>query len=592
MKKVSRNDFLKMGMLTALSPLVTRAFAGKEENIFQPFDEVTLFQQLVDANDKQVDALIQTIQPGMTNFSRRIASDFSCMAASYVTKDSRFFHKTAVIDRLQILISVLQKNQTTDGTVNISNLESPPDTAFLIELICPGISLLKKDGTKEALDICDQIKPIMLMAGEALATGGVHTANHRWVISAALSQLNHLYPHQKYTDRIADWLDEGIFQDKEGHYAERSMLYSNVENTAYITIARMMNLPDLYIPVRKNLDMLTYYLEPDGKMVTTDSRRQDQYLEEHISLHYFSYRYLAVHDKNAVFAGVVQFIETLPAFKSIILPRGLFKFLETPLLLKNLPAATPVPTHYEKLFTTTSLLRIRRNNTTMTLFGGVDWPIIIASGRSNSPNFFAYRKGKAILKHIRLSSQFFAMGFFYSEGLRKEGNKYILHKKLEIPYYQPIAKNLRNKDGKYAHSPSIDDRFWNLMDFKNRPVSNLKTMETTITLTENNGAVELYFDINGLKDVPVTIELCFDAAGKLSGTTGPVNGNYFLEQGNGEYTNGGDTIQFGPGANAHKNVMNLDGERYSTHFGTLREQQGLNVYITGVTPFSYRMRLW
>lgn len=590
MKKISRNVFLKMGMLTAFSPIVTRAFAGKEETIFQPFGEATLLMQLIEANDKQVDELIRTIQPGMTNFSRRIASDFSCMAASYVSSDSRFFHKPEVIDRLQILVSVLQKNQTADGTVNIANLESPPDTAFLIELLCPGISLLHKDATKEGLDICDKIKPVMLKAGEALATGGVHTANHRWVISAALSQLNHLYPNKKYTNRIAEWLDEGIFQDKEGHYAERSMIYSNVENTAYLTLARMMNLPELYVPVRKNLDMLTYYLEPDGKMVTTDSRRQDQYLEEHISLHYYSFRQIAILDKNPVFAGIVQFVESLPAFKSVILPRALFRFLETTILLDPLPAATPVHTDYEKLFSTTSLLRIRRKDTTATLFGGIDWPIIIASGRSNSPNFFAYRKGKAILKHMRLSSQFFAMGYFYSEGLRREGNKYILHKKLDIPYYQPLPKNLRNKEGNYAHSPSIDDRFWNLMDFKNRPVSNVKTMETTITFTENNGAIELQFDIKGLKDVPVTLELCFDAAGKLIGTTGPVNGNHFLEQGMGTFTNGEDTIQFGPGTHAHKNVMNLDGERYTTHFGTLRAQ-GLHVYITGVTPFSYTLRL-
>jgi len=590
MKKLTRNDFLKMGMLSALSPIVSRAFAGKEKNIFQPFGETTLFEQLVDANDKQVEALIQSIQPGMTNFSRRIASDFSCMAASFVTKESLYFHKPDVIDRLQILVSVLKKNQTADGTVNIANLESPPDTAFLVELLCPGISLLRKDGTKEALDICEKIKPVMLKTGEALATGGVHTANHRWVISAALSQLNHLYHNKKYTDRIAEWLDEGIFQDKEGHYAERSMIYSNVENTAYLTIARMMNMPELLNPVRKNLDMLGYYLEPDGKMVTTDSRRQDQYMEEHISLHYYSFRQLAIQDKNPVFAGVVQFVELLPEFKTVILPRGLFKFLETPLLLESLPASTAVNTDYEKLFSTTSLLRIRRKDTTATLFGGVDWPIIIASGRSNSPNFFAYRKGKAILKHMRLSSQFFSMGFFYSEGLRKEGNKYILHKKLDIPYYQPLPKNLRNKEGKYAHSPSIDDRFWNLMDFKNRPVSNVKTMETTITFTENNGAAELQFDIKGLNNVQFTIELCFDQAGKLSGTTGPVNGNYFLEQGMGQFTNGDDTIQFGPGTNAHKNVMNLDGERYTTHFGTLRAP-GLNVYITGVTPFSYTIKL-
>ncbi len=591
MNKLSRHEFIKMGMLSVLSPMVTGAFARREENWFQPFEDSSLLRQLIEANDSQVDEMIQAIKPGMTNFSRRIGSDFSCLSASYVSKGSRHYHSAAVADRLQILVSILKKNQTADGTVNIANLESPPDTAFLVELLCPGISLLTKDGSNDALAVCENIKPVMLKCGEALATGGVHTANHRWVISAGLSQLHHLYPNKKYTDRVADWLGEGIFMDKDGHYPERSVIYSNVENTAFITIGRLLHKPELLVPVRRNLEMMGYYLEPDGRMVTTDSRRQDQYMIQEATLFYFSYRYLAIKDQNRSFAGIVQFIESLPNFKTVVLNRGLFHFLENPVLLETLPAPTPVNNNFEKLFTTTSLLRIRRNDTTATLFGGVDWPLIIASGRSNSPNFFSYRKGKAILKHVRLSSQFFSMGYFYSEGLRKEGNQYILHKKLDIPYYQPLPEKLRNKEGKYAHSPSIDDRFWNLMDFENRPVSNVKTMETTITMTETEGAVALEIEVEGLQNVPVTLELCFDAAGKLSGTTGPVSNNHFLEQGMGLYTLGNDTIQFGPGANAHKNVTNLDGERYTTHFGTLRTE-GLNVYITGVTPFNHTLRFF
>ncbi|HSK14402.1 MAG TPA: hypothetical protein VK907_14375, partial [Phnomibacter sp.] len=272
-----------------------------------------------------------------------------------------------------------------------------------------------------------------------------------------------------------------------------------------------------------------------------------------------------------------------------ILNRGLFYFLENPVLLQELPAAKPLETNYEKLFTTTSLLRIRRKDTTATLFGGTDHPIIIASGRSNSPNFFSFRKGQAILKYMRLSTQFFSMGYFYSEGMRKEGDRYILHKKLEAPYYQPLPKHLRNKDGAYAHSPSTDGRFWNIMDFANRPVSNLKTLETSIIFTEKNGAVELECSVTGLNDVAVTIELCFHSDGKVSGVGAPVGDNYFLEQGMGAFTAGEDTIHFGPGVVTHRSISNLEGEKYSTHFGTLRTP-GVHVYLTGTTPFKHTIR--
>src|SRR5204862_3338269 len=123
-------------------------------------------------------------------------------------------------------------------------------------------------------------------------------------------------------------------------------------------------------------------------------------------------------DKNSGFSAITTFIENLPGFENEVLNKALFHFLEELLLQEALPVAAPLNDNYEKLFTTSHLLRIRRGSTTTTVFGGVDWPIIIASGRSNSPNFFAYRKGKAILKYARLSSGFFAMGYFYSEGIK------------------------------------------------------------------------------------------------------------------------------------------------------------------------------
>src|SRR5690242_9554133 len=244
---------------------------------------------------------------------------------------------------------------------------------------------------------------------------------------------------------------------------------------------------------------------------------------------------MAIRDKSAQFAGITTVIEQLEGFDREVISRGLFQFMANPLLQQELPAGNPPPVDYQKFFTTSQLLRIRKDDNTATLFGGVDWPIIIASGRSNSPDFFSCRKGKAILKYMRLSSQFFSMGYFYSEGIKKKGNTYVLHKKLEVPYYQPLPASKRKANGDYKLSPSIDDRFWNKMDFSNRPVSNVKTLDTTVTFNEVNGTHELWFDVKGLAGVLVTIELCFNESGKLSGVTEGEGGNNFLEKGMGKY---------------------------------------------------------
>lgn len=368
------------------------------------------------------------------------------------------------------------------------------------------------------------------------------------------------------------------------------MTYSYVENRSLLTMGRLLNKPALFAPVKKNLEMTYYYMEPDGSLVTTDSRRQDQYMTKNIVSWYLLYRYFAIRDNNRQFAAIAKSIEQMEGFNEEILDTSLFHFLETPLLQKEMPAPIQLSVEYEKLFTTSHLARIRRGNTSATIFGGVDWPLIIASGRSDSPNFFSYRKGKAALKYLRLSSDFFSMGYFYSEGLKKKGNSFILHKKQTVPYYQPLPKNLRNAKGDYQLSPSTDGRFWNKMAFEKRPVSNVKTLETTITVTDADDRTSLHFLITGMPGVAVTLELCFNEGGQLSGTTTAAgnNENYFLENGEGKFEYKGDTIHFGPGNIVGRKLTNLEGERYSTHFGNLRTS-GTHVYITGITPFEHTL---
>jgi hypothetical protein len=115
------------------------------------------------------------------------------------------------------------------------------------------------------------------------------------------------------------------------------------------------------------------------------------------------------------------------------------------------------------------------------------------------------------------------MGYFRSIGLKTDQGNYILYQKLEAPYYHPLPAEFRNPRGDYKLSPSIDDRFWSKMDFEHRPVT-IKMLETTITLTENNGSNELTFKTTGSDNVAVTIELCFREGGKLTGVIPQMTG--------------------------------------------------------------------
>lgn len=562
--------------------------SGAGTPTLKPTDE--LIRRLVDANDAHVQQLLEIGDQANRHGGRSLGYNFAKMAAAYHHHQSRFRNDQAVLAKLIEITRRLKIIQQPDGTLNAGNLESPPDTAFIMEPLCAGVYILQQNKDKRLAPVKKDIKDFILKVGEALRTGGVHTPNHRWEVCAALAWIHTLYPNQAYVDRIDDWLGEGIYIDADGHYPERSMNYSDVENRAFLTIGQLLNRPALYEPVIKNLTMTYYYMEPNGDLVTVDSRRQDQYDSRRITTQYLHYRHLAIQQNNQFFSAITQFIEELPDFEELVIKDALYHFITNPSLVDPTPSPITLPTTFEKYFPTSSLARIRRGQTSSTIFGGVDWPLIIASGRSVSPNFFSFRKGEAILKHVRMSSRFFSMGHFRSEGLAVKDQVYTLHKKQEAYYFQPLPQSDRNPEGDYALTPSSDDRFYSKMDFDKRPVSNVKTLDNTVRIQYVGEEIELDFSVRGQDGVAVTIELCFDSEGRLDGVekTEEAEQTYFLASGKGTFQKGTDRITFGPGRKEHQITRGLDGEKYSVHFGSY-PSTGQRVFITGYTPFTYKL---
>ena len=239
-----------------------------------------------------------------------------------------------------------------------------------------------------------------------MVTGGVHTPNHRWVICAALARIHALFPDTKYVRRIDEWLAEGIYINEDGHYPERSGNYSDVIDRTLITLSRLLKRPELLDAVQKNLTTCYYYTEPNGDLVSIDSRRQDQWYTQSITKFYLQYRYLAIKNNDKMFAYVAKNIESLPDFKSEVLSTSLIDFMENSDLQTELPELKKVSHDFEKFFRLANLARIRHGSTSVTIFGGNDKPIIVSSGRSSNPNFLTYRKGSAILKYASLNFVF------------------------------------------------------------------------------------------------------------------------------------------------------------------------------------------
>lgn len=483
----------------------------------------------------------------------------ACMLMS--CSESVYYQSTDVLHQVEEAATAMLKFQHSDGTIDLlaTNFHSTPDTAFILENIVPAYKFLKQSQTKGAERVLNLLQSFLKNAGEGLIVGGIHTPNHRWVVSAALTKLNELFPDKRYTDRIDQWLAEHIDLDPDGQYTEKSTnSYSPIVNRSLIIMARGLNKPELLDPVLKNLEMTLYYVHPNGEVVTEASNRQDKGTIGNMSKYYYCYRFMAIQNNNGAMAAMCRQIEKTSTKEQ--LAGYLDYFLEDPSLWKELPADKPLPTSYAKAFPYSGIVRIRRENWDSTIL-------------SNNPGWLTFHKGNAVLQAMRVAASFFGKGQFQSEKIEQNGNTWVLKNHLEGPYYQPLDKDKISPDGDLDKMPRTL-----------RKQSEIQKLDTVVKIQETNNGIEVEIDMAGTDGVPVSLELIFRPGGVFAGVTNyATNTKAFLFSGqSGSYSVGSDTLNFSPGRIEHKNIQLR---------GALPASDAPTVYLTGFTPFKHTIRL-
>ncbi|WP_433162792.1 hypothetical protein [Kribbella sp. CA-247076] len=578
-----RRTFLA-GSLTTLSAgaLLPATAAGADA---APVDDDFL-TLLTTANQAQIPVVLANLQ-NPSDSVRTVARKARRLVSGYVWGRSSYHHDASLLAPLQWLAEQLAARQHEDGLYDVGNLHSPPDSSFAIQDVAMVYGLLDADDQPATEPHRAILAKVLRKAGPAIATGGVHTPNHRWEIAAALARTHHLFPDRRYAARIDDWLDEGIDATPDGIYSERSSTYaSEVTNHCLLAIAWVRNKPELLEYVRRNLDATLSFLEPNGEVDTIASRRQDQTRIREVWWYLTQFRELALHTGDGRFSTVAKSIEQRGTGE---LGDFLAEVLERPELAAVLPTPEPLPTDFARHFPSQASARIRRGSRTASVFGGTDFHDIpvIASGLSTNPTFFKLRSGSAILDSVRLSPQFFSTGHFRSDGMRRVGPRtYKLAQEVKVPYHLPLPKRYRREDGRYALTP--DGRFYASMDFPHRP-KHYRRLRTEVTIVEVGDGWDLAFEFDG-DETAYAIELCFRTGVTLSGVEAlSAPGNYQLVSGTGTYTVGSDRISFGPG-NGDARVAMDPGERY-TYLGGSLTPDGQRVYLTGRTPGRQTLRL-
>jgi hypothetical protein len=492
------------------------------------------------------------------------ASGFLCsLTAAYVSPASRYGGSPELLQALDDAATFLLAAQHEDGTIDLltTNFHSPPDTGFVLEWVCAAASVLQSAQIPAAVPVLKKLLTFIRRGADALAIGGIHTPNHRWVVSMALARANALIPDSRYVNRIDTWLAENIDIDPDGQFTERSTsVYSPLIDRCLVTIARLLDRPHLLDPARRNLEMSLYYLHANGEIATEGSRRQDQYQRSSMVPYYYAYRYMALHDHDGRFAAVVHQLENAPGAN---LSGQLIYFLESPELAAPLPDDQSLPSDFERHFAHSKLVRIRRAEVSATIL-------------EDNPTFFSLHVGTAAVV-MRFASAFFGKGQFVGSELHQEGSTWVLRQELTGPYYQPIAAAQRRADGNWLETGP--DR---------RPTSEVQQLQSLVKIREQSGGFDVELEITGTDGVPIAIELGCDEGTQVSGTApiagGPVAANaqsFLLTTGKATLSVGKDHIDLG-----HSPVGDDQVEHSWTQIrGALPKLPGKSLYITGFTPF-------
>ncbi len=467
------------------------------------------------------------------------------LMTAHACTQSRFHGSALLVERMKLAAAYLRKRQHSDGTIDLltTNFHSTPDLGFVVHGVAAAAWLARE--TRLAA-VSAELDPFLKKAGDALSRGGVHTPNHRWVVSEALAQLNELYPDARYVRRINQWLAEGIDIDEDGQYNERSTtVYNPVTDRALLVMALKLKRPELLEPVRRNLESMLSLLHPGGEVVTEISTRQDQYDRAGMDRYWFPLRYMALLDGNGQFAELTRQVEERGA--------SLSAHLRYPELNRALPAPQPLPENFAKLMPALQIARVRR---------GVVSASILLNGNSR---FFAMRNGACVVEAVRFATAFFGKGQFHASKWESVSGGYKMTQSLEGPYYQPLDPPRRVAASEYGAVRAL------------RKQSEVQRMEYAVTVREKGNGFTIEIDAQGTDGVPVAVEVALRENAVLEGVTPApkVDKAYVLRQGYATLRVGGEAIRVGPGFGEHA---------WTQLRGAEPKANGNSVYFCGFTP--------
>lgn len=443
---------------------------------------------------------------------------------AYYTKGTQYYHDEKLLEYAYESLCMYEQFLHEDGSADlaVTNFHDPSQTAFHAQGLLAPAALIERYTEHTPLEdkLFEKYLAIMKRMGDAMATLGFHTPNHRWVICSALSIVYHFIKDPKYQATIDKFLMEGIDCDECGEYTERSTgSYNIICDYSFLIWAEFSGNNAYYCPPRRNLELMFSFIEPDHSINTLNSTRWDMGGEYSIAKYYPYYAILALRDENPEFAYMADtyYDEYLKKYGQHYHYLALYSLLhpeEEEKFEKIIPKA---PEKDQSVFLPNSrIARIYKPDLNAT----------VTALCTRHPVFCQINYGSSIV-------QFRYAGSFFGDPHSPFRAKQII----EIEDgFRLIGDEKAGYRSTLAEKPETSD--WRKMDHSKRNTINIQQLHREIDIHILEDGIRFDFRANGCDAVPTKFEIVLPVGGKLlteSIAMTTKEGDYAYLNGNAKY---------------------------------------------------------